>query len=565
MHRIWVLALCAAIVVRGKDLGAEHRDRAIAYDEAGEMSDAVKHFRLAAEHAPEIAAHHVNLATALGDEGFEGRTTAVGERVAALQKALHLDADNEDAQDQRVEMTARGEWRAADAGDDAGDESATHWHDKLLDALPPVPIDVNDLDSTLGDYNKMAISAAQSGDLPTALGHFFRASYFSSFRGDVWANVLMATSDLASKLVGGGDKAPGGVAHALLCEGRAAAAVAKLLKAATSQAAEDKIATLLSTRFGGQARCDGDDRRAQKQKAAVAMAATDTIGAAKMLCTTPDALTVHLTPAARRRGILTAQWMLQYMSISRVCGAVKIASVYDPDFIATLSVAHQDEFAKTEKKLVGHFEGEKIASRGHGRYEIKWPMREPFTDPRLALNLQLLSVVKATLVGHSLELDTFSHVDSLPGSSMQDWHQDVDALGKRLQVGEALHAAPQGVVVVVPLVDMDAANGPTEFLMGSHVNLGIDFWKKRQQSEPDSLPPSLIIPAARGDCVVFGTIARSFSCTAPTPDTPMRCCPHSLCLRPAHPPSRNAQPVQQGEVYRIHELCPVLVSRRGQF
>ena len=530
-----IVFFLVSCLVRGSPSNAEaHRDRAIAFDEAGSMSDAVKHFRLAAHYAPESAAHYVNLATALGDEGFEGRDAAVGERVEALRRALAIDTGNEDALEQRMELTASGKWLTTESADGvvAAAPPIEQWHDKLVDALPPVPIDASDLDDTLADWNKMAIGAAQKGDLGMALGHFLRGSFFESFRGDIWANVLMASADYARQLIEAGDQAAGGTAHAMLCQGRAAASLAMLLKGKPSQLSMDKTRTLLEAHFGGQDKCDGvgaPRQRVETARIAVALSKTDAAGAAKMLCKRPADLTMTLTPAVKRRGLLTAQWLLQYLSISTVCGVVKVANMYDPDFVSLLSAAHQEEFAKDKEEMVGSFEGARIASRGQGRYEIKWPLRKPFTDPKLALNLQLLAMVKANLVGHSLELDTFSHVDSLPGSHMQDWHQDVDAIAKRMQIGEALHTAPQGVVVVVPLVDMTAENGPTEFLPGSHVNLGIDYWKNAQDNNSEILPPSLAIPANVGDCVIFGAYAKRrllsplhALCTVPDPSHPPR-------------------------------------------
>ena len=57
-------------------------------------------------------------------------------------------------------------------------------------------------------------------------------------------------------------------------------------------------------------------------------------------------------------------------------------------------------------------------------------------------------------------------------------------------------------MVIVPVVDVDAQNGPTEFAAGSHANLGIDYWSTAVASD---VPPTplLTIPAKRGDIVLF--------------------------------------------------------------
>ena len=41
----------------------------------------------------------------------------------------------------------------------------------------------------------------------------------------------------------------------------------------------------------------------------------------------------------------------------------------------------------------------------------------------------------------------------------------------RTMMGEENHLPPQGIVAVVPFLNMTEENGPTEFMMGSHVNL----------------------------------------------------------------------------------------------
>jgi hypothetical protein len=50
-------------------------------------------------------------------------------------------------------------------------------------------------------------------------------------------------------------------------------------------------------------------------------------------------------------------------------------------------------------------------------------------------------------------------------------HADVGNLFERTVLGEYKHLPPQGVVLVVPLINMTHAVGPTEFMTGSHVNM----------------------------------------------------------------------------------------------
>ena len=95
-----------------------------------------------------------------------------------------------------------------------------------------------------------------------------------------------------------------------------------------------------------------------------------------------------------------------------------------------------------ESKNSHGFEGDSAASRSEGRYEIKLELKEPYTSTALVANPLLLQLNKVrmlssrliqihtfTCIFHSLhldpnhklllddtlEIDTFSHVTSLPG------------------------------------------------------------------------------------------------------------------------------------------------------
>ena len=66
-----------------------------------------------------------------------------------------------------------------------------------------------------------------------------------------------------------------------------------------------------------------------------------------------------------------------------------------------------------------------------------------------------------------LELDTVSHVTSLPSAPAQHWHRDTT---------KALHSTPDAalapvhcVTLFVPLTKVEAVSGPTEMLLGSHL------------------------------------------------------------------------------------------------
>lgn len=68
------------------------------------------------------------------------------------------------------------------------------------------------------------------------------------------------------------------------------------------------------------------------------------------------------------------------------------------------------------------------------------------------------------------------YCSSILSHTEKEWHGDVGYLFSRTVLKEENHLPPQGVVVVAPLVDLTPVTGPTEFMTGSHMNMGIDYW-----------------------------------------------------------------------------------------
>ena len=151
------------------------------------------------------------------------------------------------------------------------------------------------------------------------------------------------------------------------------------------------------------------------------------------------------------------------------------------------------------------WEAEDAASRAQDRFEIKLAMKEPYTNAELTQNSHVLTFAK-TLLTDDLELDTFSYVTSLAGAPHMHWHNDVGSLFKQ-ETGLEKHNPPQGLVLVVPAVDMNEINGPTEFMCGSHVLVsepgGGDWWHRFDDPEAPDSPPHAAIPATRGSVVIF--------------------------------------------------------------
>jgi len=289
-------------------------------------------------------------------------------------------------------------------------------------SLPPLRVDVSD---PLKDYNKEGIAAATSGDLRMARQHFMAASHMGPYRADIWANLALSSISFVSpRFEGDGAgraRAQGSMEHAILCESRAAMDISNLLNGAPRSDIEGDIKNFLDT-FGGEESCDISPiakKRRMLAARAVKLVEHDAVGAANLLCKAPQAVRLKLTSEQKQRGALTASFVRAYLSRMRVCGVVAVENMYDPEFIDELEDAHQKSYDPTS--LRGEIETESVGSRGIGRYEVKWPLEEPFTDPRLTLNAALVELVKGALVENHIELDTFSHVDSMPSAAMQHW------------------------------------------------------------------------------------------------------------------------------------------------
>jgi ectoine hydroxylase-related dioxygenase (phytanoyl-CoA dioxygenase family) len=100
---------------------------------------------------------------------------------------------------------------------------------------------------------------------------------------------------------------------------------------------------------------------------------------------------------------------------------------------------------------------------GGARYEITVAMTGPFADPALFANPLLTHFVSRPL-GEDFRLSSFTAVVSHPGADIQHIHRDHAYL-----FGDASIDAPvYAINCSLPLIDIDAATGPTGIWPGSH-------------------------------------------------------------------------------------------------
>ena len=107
----------------------------------------------------------------------------------------------------------------------------------------------------------------------------------------------------------------------------------------------------------------------------------------------------------------------------------------------------------------GHLE-----NRGPSRYYVTLPFREPFADPSIFEDDDVLAVCER-LVGCDLVMCQLATDTPLLGSTHQDVHRD--ALPLFPETG--LETPPFQLAVNFPLVDVTLENGPFEITKGTHM------------------------------------------------------------------------------------------------
>lgn len=363
------------------------------------------------------------------------------------------------------------------------------------------------------DYNKIGIKHASAGDLSKAREYFRAASLHAPQRGDVWANIGLTIHDQCKDALAQNPASK----KAKKClnamrEGLACLQVGMLLGNAKAHGMWASALGTFKHYFPSECESSDDDRkctRFNKEAKAMEMVTkkSQLLDGVNHLCGKPEDLAVSFNSWELKKGIVYGETFRRVLILLRVCGVVHLQSTFDFDkVLAPIAAAHAAEFkAWTERAVAkdpqfksSNIEWANAASRGFSRFETKFPMKAPFIDPRFAGNRLLSKVVKGIL-GARVELDTFSAVTSMPGSSDQMWHSDVADLFAQNE-GEDKHIPAHGLVAVVPFVDLTPETGATEYYMGSHVYYGNDFFVDQDDSPPT---PQRELFAKAGDVVLF--------------------------------------------------------------
>lgn len=136
-------------------------------------------------------------------------------------------------------------------------------------------------------------------------------------------------------------------------------------------------------------------------------------------------------------------------------GYLKIENVFQRTFIQELA-----DFLYSSLNLD---EGVRIHNR---RYIVTVPLKGPFNNPVLYANSTLLPIFRRIL-GPDCILASMGAVIAMPGASDQHIHSDYGPLFTE-QPDLHRQLPTYAITVGIPLVDIDAANGPTKIWPGSH-------------------------------------------------------------------------------------------------
>jgi hypothetical protein len=156
-----------------------------------------------------------------------------------------------------------------------------------------------------------------------------------------------------------------------------------------------------------------------------------------------------------------------------------------PEHVAREKVgAWREAFAPLLERHVER-EGHRL-NRGPGRYYVTLPFREPFADPEVFEDEDLLAVVRG-LVGGDAQFHQLATDTPLLGSEYQDVHRDAPPLFP--ETGR--ETPPFQLAVNFPLVDVTEENGPFEVARATHM-LSKEEGLRRIESGEVKLEPLLM-------------------------------------------------------------------------
>jgi len=173
-------------------------------------------------------------------------------------------------------------------------------------------------------------------------------------------------------------------------------------------------------------------------------------------------VTINVTESEKEAGQLTAAHLAAATDALKADGLVVLANVVDPAHLAVLKERMLEDVEEILRRpnLPIQFTA--------GNIQQDPPPCPEYLFRDILVNDLVISVTKS-LLGPGLTNDFYSGNTNLPGSGGQPVHADEGQLWPNLS---AAHP-PVRLVVNVPVVDMDEANGSTELWPGTHLDTTI--------------------------------------------------------------------------------------------
>ncbi len=201
---------------------------------------------------------------------------------------------------------------------------------------------------------------------------------------------------------------------------------------------------------------------------------------------------VEVSPEERAIGQLSQANANQAYSAMNLQGFVILRGCFSPAHVADMYAEYQAQYGALDLSAMQELSRKPspVIEVGKGRFEIVMKLTGAFDTRAYANDLLLRFLIP--LVGRDMRLSGVSAVPSYPGADQQRTHRDSAQLFPDYQVGPTLPT--YAVNVSVPLIDVDAATGPTGIWPGSH------------RLTDDKKPPAdqmLTVPFLRGDAILI--------------------------------------------------------------
>jgi ectoine hydroxylase-related dioxygenase (phytanoyl-CoA dioxygenase family) len=182
-------------------------------------------------------------------------------------------------------------------------------------------------------------------------------------------------------------------------------------------------------------------------------------------------LRVLATPVERATERLAVATAANVQRIFAEHGCVILEELFDEELVDAVRTCFDDNdgaFTRDELQARCDRGGAcRYLHVGDGRYDISPRMVGALGDPQVFANPILLPLLRVWL-GDDVQLSSLNVVVSYPGSAMQHIHRDHAHLFEGYPDEVSTRLPPHAVNLVVPLVDLDLAIGPTGVFPGTH-------------------------------------------------------------------------------------------------